>query len=182
MAASIERAILDREAKSDALTGVAVRRVLEARLQAAFSSASEEGSALAVVMLDVDHFKRINDNHGHDAGDRALQAVARALDGRRRAEDLLCRYGGEEFTLLLVGTTGAGALRVAEEMRQAVAALVLEEAGARVPLTMSAGVAAFPELHVKAASELLLLADAALYRAKEAGRNRVALADSTQKA
>jgi diguanylate cyclase (GGDEF)-like protein len=175
MAASIERAILDREAKLDALTGVAVRRVLEARLQAAFRQASEEGSALAVVMLDVDHFKRINDAHGHDTGDRALQAVARALDSRRRAQDLLCRYGGEEFTLLLQGVSGERALRVADEMRQAVANLVLEAPAGRVPLSLSAGVAAFPELHVKAATELLLLADTALYRAKAAGRNRCLL-------
>ena len=172
MAASVHRALLDREAKHDALTGVASRRVLDDRLQAAFRRACEDGGAMAVILCDLDHFKRINDTYGHEAGDRALVAVAQMLDERRRDEDLLCRYGGEEFTLLVERSDGPTALQLAERLRLAVDGLRFEAGGHRVPLTLSAGVAAFPELHAKTGSELVLLADAALYRAKQAGRNR----------
>jgi diguanylate cyclase (GGDEF)-like protein len=175
MAASVHRALLDREARQDPLTGVGSRRVLDERLQAAFHRAGEEGTAMAVLICDLDHFKRINDTCGHDAGDRALVAVARLLDAQRREGDLLCRYGGEEFTVLLEDSDGLTALRLAERLRQAVAALDLEVGGRRLPLSLSAGVASFPELHIKTAAELVLLADAALYRAKQAGRNRVFL-------
>ncbi len=175
MGASVHRALLDREAKEDALTGVPLRRVLEGRLHAAFRRACEDGIAIAVVMCDIDYFKKINDTFGHGTGDRALVAVARALDAARRPGDLLCRYGGEEFTLLLESTDGKAALHQAETLRRAVAAIRLEESGQPVPLTLSAGVASFPELHIKAAGELLLLADAALYQAKRSGRNRCLL-------
>ncbi len=175
MAASLRQALLDREAREDPLTGVAVRRVLETRLVTAFREAAEAGTPLAVVMCDVDRFKRINDTHGHAAGDRALVAVAGALAEHKRGDDLLARYGGEEFTLLLAETDGATALAVAERLRRAVAALDLEEDGARLALTLSAGVAAFPETHVKTPAELLLLADGALYEAKRGGRDRCLL-------
>ncbi|MGE5232481.1 MAG: diguanylate cyclase [Acidobacteriota bacterium] len=175
MGASVHRALLDREAKHDPLTGVAVRRVLESRLQAAFAHASEEGGALAIVMCDLDHFKRINDTHGHHAGDLALVEAARALDQTRREADLLCRYGGEEFTLLLEDTDGSTALVVAERLRRAVEAIDLRVEGRAIPLGLSAGVAAFPELHVKTGGELILLADEALYQAKRNGRNRCLL-------
>lgn len=171
MASSVYRALLDREAKQDALTGVAVRRVLEARLQAAYRAALENGTSFAVVMCDLDHFKAINDTRGHGAGDEALKAVARTLDENRRPEDLLARYGGEEFTLLAEATDGPSALALADALRRAVAALRLEVEGKPIPITLSCGVAAFPELHIKTASELLLLADAALYEAKRQGRN-----------
>jgi len=175
MGASVHRALLDREAKEDALTGVPLRRVLEGRLHAAFRRACDDGIAIAVVMCDIDFFKKINDTFGHGTGDRALVAVARALDAARRPGDLLCRYGGEEFTLLLENTDGRAALAQAESLRRAIAAIRLEENGQSVPLTLSAGVASFPELHIKAAGELLLLADAALYQAKRSGRNRCLL-------
>jgi diguanylate cyclase (GGDEF)-like protein len=174
MAASVYRALLDREARQDALTGVAVRRVLEARLQEAFRRSCEDGAPFAVIMCDLDHFKSINDQHGHDAGDQALRAVAKLLDTHRRPEDLLCRYGGEEFTLLCEGIDGAAALAIAEELRARIEGLDfrLEEEEEALQLTMSFGVAGFPELHIKTATELLLLADAALYQAKRRGRNR----------
>jgi diguanylate cyclase (GGDEF)-like protein len=173
MAASVYRALLDREAKRDALTGVAVRRVLEARLQAAYRAALDNGTSFAVLMCDLDHFKAINDTHGHGAGDEALKAVARALDQHRRPQDLLARYGGEEFTLLAEATDGATALELADGLRRKVESLRLESEGRAIPLTLSCGVAAFPELHIKTASELLLLADSALYEAKRQGRNLV---------
>jgi diguanylate cyclase (GGDEF)-like protein len=175
MASSVHRARLDREAKLDPLTGVPVRRVLESRLQRAYRHACEEGKPMAVIMCDIDFFKKVNDNHGHAAGDEALKLVASTLDSERRERDLCCRYGGEEFTLLLEETDGDAALRLAERLRRAVQGLhfVFEER--HIPLTLSLGVAGFPELHIKTASELLLLADEALYEAKGRGRNQCLL-------
>jgi diguanylate cyclase (GGDEF)-like protein len=175
MAASLHRSLLDREASEDPLTGVAVRRVLERRLQEVHARCLDEGGPMAVILCDLDHFKRINDTYGHGAGDDALVLVAGTLDGERREGDLCCRYGGEEFTLLLDRTTGETALAIAERLRERVSALEFTAGGKRVPLTLSAGVAAFPELHVKTASELLLFADGALYEAKRRGRNRCLL-------
>ncbi len=175
MASSVHRARLDREARLDPLTGVPVRRILDSSLQKAFRQSCEEGRSLAVVMCDVDHFKKVNDTYGHAAGDQALIRVARALDAERRENDLCCRYGGEEFALLLENASGEAALRLGERLRQAVARIDLVFEGQKIPLALSAGVAAFPELQIKTASELLLLADEALYEAKESGRNRCLL-------
>lgn len=171
MAASVRGAFLDRAARTDRLTGVASRRVLEQRLTEAFAIAREEGRAMAVVLCDLDHFKRINDRFGHAVGDRALVATAGVLRAANRAGELCARFGGEEFVLLFEGVDGATALEIAERLRHRIEALELEADGRAVPLTMSFGVAAFPELHVRSAAELLELADAALYTAKHLGRN-----------
>jgi diguanylate cyclase (GGDEF)-like protein len=175
LGAWVHRALLDREAREDPLTGVPVRRLLERALADAFARCRETGGTLSVVMCDLDHFKGINDTFGHAAGDRALKAVAGALEAHRRREDMVARYGGEEFALLLDRTNGAGALEVAERMRRAVERLVVEERGEGLPLTLSLGVASFPELWAAAPGELLALADQALYEAKERGRNRALL-------
>jgi diguanylate cyclase (GGDEF)-like protein len=148
---------------------------LEQRLQKVYRHSCEEGRAMAVVMCDIDHFKVINDTHGHAAGDEALILVAQTLDRTRREEDICCRYGGEEFTLLLKDTDGEQAFQIAERLRQAVESLRMEYEGKALTLRISCGVAAFPELHVKTGSELQLLADEALYSAKEEGRNRCML-------
>ncbi|MEM8933268.1 MAG: GGDEF domain-containing protein [Acidobacteriota bacterium] len=175
MASSVHRALLDREAKLDPLTGVPVRRVLEARLQRAFHRAHEDGTPMAVILCDIDFFKKVNDTHGHDAGDEALKLVATTLDENRRDDDLCCRYGGEEFTVLLERADGEAALGLAERLRRAIESLHLIYADRPIPLTLSLGVAAFPDLHVKTASELVLLADEALYAAKAGGRNQALL-------
>ena len=175
MASSVHRARLDREARLDPLTGVPVRRILDSSLQKAYRESCDQGRSVAVIMCDVDHFKQVNDTYGHAAGDEALIVVARTLDAVRRENDLCCRYGGEEFTLLLEDANGEAALRLADRLRQAVAEIDLVYDGRQIPLTMSAGVAAFPELQIKTAGELLLLADEALYEAKESGRNRCLL-------
>jgi diguanylate cyclase (GGDEF)-like protein len=171
MSSSVQRAQLDREAKLDPLTGVPVRRLLDSRLQGAYLRSCEEGAPMAVILCDIDFFKKVNDTWGHAAGDAALQIVARTLDSQRRDDDLCCRYGGEEFAVLLEETGGDDALRLAERLRRAVAALEFSYEGEHIPLTMSYGVAAFPDLHIKTGSELLVLADEALYEAKHRGRN-----------
>jgi diguanylate cyclase (GGDEF)-like protein len=175
MTASVRRCLLDREAREDPLTGVAVRRVLEQRLHQAHARCLEEGEVMSVILCDLDHFKRINDTHGHSAGDAALVAVAGVLREERRETDLCCRYGGEEFVLLLEATAGEAALLAAERLRIRVEGLDFRVEGQRVPLTLSAGVACFPELYIKTAAELLLFADEALYEAKRSGRNRCLL-------
>jgi len=171
MGASVRGALLDREATIDRLTGAATRRALERRLTGAFAACQAEGRPLALALCDLDHFKRINDTFGHAAGDRALQAAARVLLGPNRGNDFCARFGGEEFVLVLEGTSGADALEIAERLRRRVEALELADGGRPVPLTMSFGVAASPELPVRSAEELLELADGALYTAKRLGRN-----------
>jgi diguanylate cyclase (GGDEF)-like protein len=175
MTASVQRCLLDREAREDPLTGVAMRRVLERRLHEGHARCCETGGSMTVILCDLDHFKKINDTYGHPAGDAALVAVAGVLKSLRRNEDLCCRYGGEEFVLLMEGMGGEEGLAAAERLRAAIAALELELEGQRIPLTLSAGVASFPELYIKTAAELILFADEALYEAKRRGRNRVLL-------
>ena len=175
LGAWVHRALLDREAREDPLTGVPVRRLLERALADSFARCRETGGTMSVVMCDLDHFKKINDTFGHGVGDRALKAVAQALETHRREGDTLARYGGEEFALLFDRTGGAEALEVAERLRAAVEALVLEERGRSIELRISLGVAAFPELWAAAPGELLALADEALYEAKRRGRNRALL-------
>jgi len=175
LGAWVHRALLDREAREDPLTGVPVRRLLERALADSFARCRETGGTLSVLMCDLDHFKKINDTFGHGTGDRALKAVAQALETHRREGDTLARYGGEEFAVLLDRTGGGEALEVAERLREAVEALVLEERGRSIELRISLGVAAFPELWAAAPGELLALADEALYEAKRRGRNRALL-------
>jgi diguanylate cyclase (GGDEF)-like protein len=175
MTLSIQRCLLGREAREDPLTGVALRRVLEKRLHEVHARACETGEAIAVVLCDLDHFKKINDTYGHPAGDAALVAVAGVLKQMRRAEDLCCRYGGEEFVLLMEGINGEDAIAVADRLRKSIEALDFQVEGERVPLTLSAGAASFPELYIKTGAELILFADEALYEAKRRGRNRCLL-------
>ena len=120
-------------------------------------------------MFDVDHFKRFNDRHGHDQGDRVLQALADRTRESLRAADLPCRYGGEEFLVILPDTGEAAAAVVAERLREAVAGSDVD--GLRV--TISVGVATFPGEGISGAEQLVASADAALYEAKNAGRNQV---------
>ena len=172
MAASLREALVERAAKVDPLTGAASRRVLEQRLAETFFRSREEGSSIAVVICDLDHFKRINDTYGHPTGDLALKAVAQLLLAPARGDDLCARFGGEEFVLLFEETTGETALEIAERLRKRVEALVLKSpSGEPIALTMSVGIAAAPELAVKSADDLLHLADQALYTAKHLGRN-----------
>jgi diguanylate cyclase (GGDEF)-like protein len=164
-------------AQHDGLTDLPNRRYFDGQLRRAVAQSVRSHHPVAVVMMDVDHFKRYNDRYGHPAGDRCLQAVARAVTAcARRPSDVVARYGGEEFVALLPDTEPAGARIVAEAMRRAVAELRFEHPG-NPPLdrvTISIGVAMhLPALSPLEADDLLRAADEALYRAKEAGRDRV---------
>jgi len=171
LAGLVHRAVLDTQAHQDPLTGVALRRVLDARLRAALETSRETGRPIAVALLDLDFFKRVNDRYGHAAGDRALQAVAAVMQRHAREADLCARYGGEEFTMLFDGLGGEAALAIVERLRAEVEALAVEHEGERLPLSVSAGIAAYPEVPSRTAEELLQVADGALYEAKRLGRN-----------
>ncbi|GAA4987102.1 diguanylate cyclase [Kineococcus glutinatus] len=167
---------LQEEAVRDALTGLHNRRHLVAALEDAVTRATRSGGCVGVVLLDVDHFKLVNDTHGHQAGDEVLCAVAAGLLEGTREGDTVARYGGEEFVVLLPGAGAEAAARRAEEIRaRCEAARVPVGGDVRLSVTVSAGVAVFPADGVDARG-VLAAADAALYAAKAAGRNRVLVA------
>jgi two-component system cell cycle response regulator len=164
-------------AATDALTGLYNRRFMEKQLSALTVSAANRGKALAVLMIDVDYFKSINDNHGHDVGDRVLQELASRMRDGLRALDIPCRTGGEEFIIVLPETEKSVALRIAERLRKLISSKPFN-AGAKpgaLNITVSIGVAAFEHTDDDM-DKLLKRADEALYRAKRDGRNRVTLA------
>lgn len=175
---ALERLQLHREleqlARTDGLTGLLNRRSFDEALVREWRRAVRYRQPLALIILDVDHFKHYNDQNGHPAGDELLQSVAQLISRRVRAIDVVARYGGEEFALLLPETSGAAALHLAERIRQDVARQDFP-GGPRQPsgrVTISLGVAAYPD-SASTAEELLHEADQALYRAKAGGRNRV---------
>jgi len=162
---------MESMALTDPLTGLLNRRSMEQRLREAAHAFQRSGRAFSVVMADVDHFKRINDEHGHAAGDRVLRAVAGLFVEELRAHDAVARWGGEEFLLLLPETDAALAGEVAERLRGAAERRLGEAAGLRQGVTLTFGVAVFDGT-IRVA-ECLKKADEALYAGKEAGRNRV---------
>ncbi len=149
-------------AMTDPLTGLRNRRFMQQQLSALGSLHRRHGTPLSALLLDVDHFKRVNDEHGHEEGDRVLRSVAERVAGRVRAEDVAGRWGGEEFLVLTPGTEAAAALRLAEDLRACVA-----ESGA----TVSIGVAGLREGMTP--GDLVREADDAMYAAKAAGRDAV---------
>jgi diguanylate cyclase (GGDEF)-like protein len=159
-----------RDSHLDSLTGASTRRVLEERLQAEHARTLRYGQPCCLVILDVDHFKRVNDADGHLAGDQTLRALAGILASETRGTDLLARYGGDEFVILMPETTLAEAGIAAERIRRRVESEL--KAGGRA-LTVSCGVATWSGAPGETATEAFRRADAALYRAKAAGRNRV---------
>jgi len=164
---------LREQATRDSLTGLFNRRYLEESLARELHRTTREGSPLCVAMLDLDYLKRFNDTFGHDAGDRVLRELGRLLRDRLRRSDISCRFGGEEFVLVLPGSSLADATQRVEEIRLLVKELQLRHDDQILGrLTVSAGVAASPQ-HGSTAAELLQAADAALYSAKQAGRDRV---------
>ena len=155
----------------DPLTQLYNRRFMLTQLAALVSGARRHERPMSVVMIDVDHFKSLNDQHGHEAGDRALVAVAHAMRDRLRAEDYLGRLGGEEFLALLPDVDESGAALVADSLRATVAERPVDIGTHSMPMTVSAGYATWEG---EAPGELLKRADDAMYRAKAAGRDAVA--------
>ena len=160
----------------DPLTSLFNRRYMEETLALEIARASRNGSPLSLVMCDVDHFKRFNDEFGHDAGDAVLQTVATEMRSRFRDGDVVCRFGGEEFTIIAPGTSAAVLAGRVEIVRQAISELIVNQGGRALgSITMSFGIATWEENMERDGSTLIKAADAALYRAKRDGRNRVML-------
>jgi diguanylate cyclase (GGDEF)-like protein len=166
---------LERLAHVDSLTELKNRRALEESIEEALSAAKRHDHELSVLLVDIDRFKALNDTHGHRTGDEVLREVARELDDARRGEDVIGRWGGEEFLLILPGTDEAGARRVAERLRTHVSNLRVDVRKARgLALTVTVGVAQWGG---ESSEELIDRADAALYAGKAAGRDVVCCAD-----
>ena len=167
-------AIAEIRAATDGLTGLPNKRAVTDTLKRMFAQAAAERSPLALLMVDLDHFKLVNDNRGHAVGDQVLATVGAVMRGAMRSHDFAGRNGGEEFAILLPDTEIPVALRIAERVRAAIAEMSLP--GIDVTVTVSVGVAGYPD-HASTPDRLVRLADAALYLAKRQGRNRVELAE-----
>lgn len=176
---------LERLSLQDALTELANRRNFDMTLEEEFNRAVRNSSSLALIMLDVDYFKRYNDIYGHAAGDECLRKISQAAKScQRRAGDLIARYGGEEFALILPATDVEGAILIAENIRLAIRNLAIPHAGNETGVvTVSAGVDAFiPVRELNKPVELIEVSDRALYTAKRSGRNRVCRNDNLTEA
>jgi diguanylate cyclase (GGDEF)-like protein len=172
------RVRLERQAIRDPLTGLFNRRYLDEMLKHELQRADRHDHPVGVIMLDIDHFKRFNDTYGHDGGDALLREVAAFIQSNTRGEDIACRYGGEEFTLILPGASLEDSTRRAEQLREAIATIQVRHRGKRLPaVTISLGVSIYP-LHGTSDDTIMKAADSALYQAKAAGRDRVVIASS----
>ncbi|HVE85643.1 MAG TPA: GGDEF domain-containing protein [Myxococcales bacterium] len=164
---------LYESATRDGLTRLYNKKYFQEALEKEFAYADRHKAPLAVVMLDVDHFKKVNDTYGHPAGDYVLQKLAQVILDLVRAEDVVARYGGEEMALILRQSTEEAANRCAERIRSEVAKTDFNHQGTRMPVTVSVGVATTLDKAATSASDLVSIADGYLYRAKRGGRNRV---------
>ncbi|HSG82054.1 MAG TPA: diguanylate cyclase, partial [Gemmatimonadota bacterium] len=160
-------------AKTDELTGCLSRRYLMERLENELERAARYKRLLGPVMFDIDDFKRLNDTHGHTTGDAALRSIGEVLRRSLRTADFVGRYGGDEFLLVLPETSAHGTHQLAERIRNGVSRRDFDLRGGKLRLTVSGGVAGFPEAGVVTPEDLIDRADQALYRAKAAGRNKV---------
>ena len=178
----VNRARLLRSGFTDVLTGWHNRRYLQVRINEEMARARRDGTHLVCLMLDVDHFKRVNDTWGHAAGDSVLRELAGRIDSQVRASDIAARYGGEEFVVLLPGTDNSSGELLAERIRRAIAASpFLLPNGEEVSMTVSIGIAGVtPDRDAEdlktLGDALIARADVALYRAKSEGRDQVQVA------
>jgi diguanylate cyclase (GGDEF)-like protein len=163
---------LDIASRTDALTGVTNRRHFMETFERELKRAQRYKIPLSVVLIDVDHFKKVNDTYGHLVGDEVLRAVARALEKELREHDVLARYGGEEFAILLPNTGSEGAIALANRCRETIAQTAVKD----VQVTASFGAATYPDTQAHRIEDLVGSADAALYQSKSEGRNRVSYA------
>jgi diguanylate cyclase (GGDEF)-like protein len=166
---------LARLSMTDPLTGLYNRRLLEERLREELVRSKRFGDPLSMLMIDLDHFKRINDRFGHPAGDEVLKGIAAVLRANVREIDIVTRYGGEELAVILPRTQQAGCLAVAERVWRAIRESCFFFDGQSVRVTASIGAAAFPSREIHTGTDLVQAADRALYRAKRAGRDRIGL-------
>ena len=157
----------------DTLTGLYNRRYLEERLGLETQKSFLSGTALSLVMVDIDHFKKVNDTFGHGEGDRILKEIASLLKSSLRKKDVVARYGGEEFILILPDAGLEESVMISERIRRLVEKTPFDLGAVRTNLTVSLGISNFPNYIVKSQEELVRMADLALYDAKRAGRNRV---------
>lgn len=178
----LEKRHLVRELKLradiDPLTGLANRAVFERRLEDEFYKAIRYGNPLSLLFVDIDKFKSVNDDHGHLVGDVYLKALSELMTANVRSVDLVARYGGEEIVLLLPHATATAANRLAERMRELVGSFVVSHGDISIQRTISIGIASYPSVPVKEPEDFILVADAAMYAAKQAGRNRVVVGRS----
>ena len=171
------RDTLRHQSTVDPLTGLYNRRFFDESLKRELARAQRSQSACSVVMIDLDHFKRVNDTYGHEGGDLVLKAASHAIQQRVRASDVVCRYGGEELVLMLPDCSAEEAEKCAEGIRSSIGGIVIEHAGQTISgISASFGVAQWPG-HGNGEQALLSAADRALYAAKKGGRNRVMVAD-----
>jgi diguanylate cyclase (GGDEF)-like protein len=165
-----------KEAIYDTLTSLFNRRYLEEKLAVDAQKAFRSGSYLSIIMVDIDHFKRVNDTFGHAGGDKVLREIASLLKNAvRRQDDTVARYGGEEFVLVLPGAPLEATSTIAERIRQTVANTPIDIGQSQIHLTISLGISNFPIHRVRSKEELVKMADLALYEAKREGRNRVCI-------
>ncbi|MGI8501338.1 MAG: histidine kinase N-terminal 7TM domain-containing diguanylate cyclase, partial [Hassallia sp.] len=164
------QALLQQQAMQDGLTGLFNRRYFDSSLQRELVRAAQESYPVAVILMDIDYFKKVNDTFGHQAGDRVLQVFADLLRQYSRSSDIVCRYGGEEFVLALPGITLNNAFQRAEQIRLSFQAARIKFGDREINTTVSGGICVFPD-NAKIGDDLLLLADKALYAAKAYGRN-----------
>jgi two-component system cell cycle response regulator len=172
--AKADNARLEALAHTDPLTHLLNRRALTIGLVAGLERVRRYNSPLTMLAIDIDHFKEVNDTHGHLMGDEVLRGIATILQRSLRSVDMVARYGGEEFVGVLPETGEQGAIAFAERIRQRVEQQMFDsQSGKTAQVTVSIGVSSFPAPHVETVEDLFARADAALYRAKEKGRNRV---------
>jgi diguanylate cyclase (GGDEF)-like protein len=178
MAASLKHlqrlSSVKKEAIHDTLTGIVNRRYFEERLKTETQKAFSSHSNLSIIMIDIDHFKRVNDTFGHAGGDKVLRDVASLLKNSvRRQDDMVARYGGEEFVLILPGAPLDATSMIADRIRRSIENTPFDIGQAQIHLTISLGVSSFPTHQAKSKEELVKMADTALYGAKRGGRNQV---------
>jgi diguanylate cyclase (GGDEF)-like protein len=172
---------LRQEAIHDSLTGLFNRRFLDETLPIELARSKRAHSSLTILLLDIDHFKKINDTYGHQVGDAVLQSVGHALKTNVRAGDIVCRYGGEEFILVFPGMQAEDGRARAEKLRKMIESQTISAKNQLIAVTISIGGSVYPQ-DGKSNDELISMADLALYRAKQNGRNRVEFVEANDHA
>ena len=163
---------LEKMALTDSLTGIGNRAIFDMSMKQVAARTQRSGTPFSLLMIDLDHFKWFNDNHGHQAGDQVLQQVAKAISASARDADICCRYGGEEFAVILPDTEAKNALVLAERIHKQIARVSRKLLKHRLPITVSIGVSSASKTGLSNPEDIIAAADRALYLAKENGRNR----------